>query len=234
MSWKQDSSEMSSGVENPFVSDQDAGKPTLLTQEEEDLMKEIPTVIFYTRVLNLSLGVCMIVASVLSLLTTSSATTGVLCCYTIAFACLLCCFESGLQVILRTIALNCGFMYSAAWRSAFMMFISTILFSFSIFGKVVGALMLGNAAFNIYALWKYPGYEEAQRDRSMKDIKDYLAENPAFAASFVEAGTAAVVANPALASAVVAGAAAGHSKATKQSGGSDNVPAWARGGDTKV
>ena len=228
--WKDDRSAANSGGVNPFLNDED-GKPKLYTQEEEDLMAQIPTIIFYTRVLNLALGVCMIVASVLSLLTTTSATTGVLCCYTIAFACLLCCFESGLQVVLRTIALNCGFMYSAAWRSAFMIFISTILFSFSIFGKVVGILMLVNAAFNVYAIWRYPGYEGAQRDRSMKDIRDYLAENPAFAASFVEAGTAAVVANPALASAVIKGASNNSKDKGNKGGTEDSVPAWAKAGD---
>ena len=77
----------------------------------EEVDENIPKLIFYTRVLNLSLGVCMVVASLLSLLTTDSATTGVLACYVVVFACLLCCFESGLQVVLRTIALNFGFMY---------------------------------------------------------------------------------------------------------------------------
>jgi hypothetical protein len=115
-----------------------------------------------------------------------------------------------------------------------MIFISTILFSFSIFGKIVGVVLLVNAAFNVYAIWKYPGYEEAQRDRSMKDIKDYLADNPAFAASFVEAGTAAVVANPALATAVIKGAAAGgNSNSQEKKGGAPDggVPAWAKAGD---
>ena len=65
----------------------------------------------------------------------------------------------------------------------------------------------------------------------MKDIKDYLAENPAFAASFVEVSTAAVVANPALASAMVQGTVAGHSKGAKSAQGSNNVPAWAKSSD---
>jgi len=237
MSWKEDRTQPAGGdtTRNPFVSLDEDGKVKLLTQEEEDLIKAIPNIIFYTRVLNLALGVCMIVASILSLLTTTSATTGVLCCYTVAFACLLCCFESGLQVVLRNIALNCGFMYSAAWRSTFMVFISTILFSFSIFGKIVGALMLANAGFNFYALWKYPGYEDAQRDRSMKDIKDYLAENPAFAASFVQAGTAAMVANPELAASVVSAAVSSRSsESNKNAATNDTVPKWANEGNEKV
>ena len=143
--------------------------------------------IFYTRVLNLVLGVAMIVVSLLSLLTTDNMTTGVLACYVVVFACLLCCFESGLQVVLRVIALNFGFMYrcvracvcvcvcvcptyvclglrlhhslthpphhtyntttaySARARAVFMLFVGSILFSFSLFGKIVGIAMLANA-----------------------------------------------------------------------------------------
>ena len=40
----------------------------------------------------------------------------------------------------------------------------------------------------------------------MNDIQDYLAENPAFAANFVKAGSTAAVANPALAGAIISGA----------------------------
>jgi len=130
---------------------------------------EIPRIIFYTRMLNLILGIAMIVVSLLSLLTTDNMTTGVLACYVVAFACLLCCFESGLQVVLRVIALNFGFMYSAKARSVFMLFVGSILFSFSLFGKIVGFAMLANAGFNIYAIVKYPGFEEAQRDRSTSE-----------------------------------------------------------------
>jgi hypothetical protein len=169
---------------------------------------EIPKMIFYTRILNLILGICMIVVSLLSLLTTDNMTTGVLACYVVVFACLLCCFESGLQVVLRVIALNFGFMYSAKARSVFMVFIGTILFSFSLFGKIIGIAMLANAGLNVYAIVKYPGYEEAQRDRSTSEIKDYLKENPAFAKTFVDAGASIIASNPGAAVAVATSAAA--------------------------
>jgi len=179
-------------------------------------------------VLNLVLGICMIVAAMLSLLTTASMTTAVLACYVVVFACLLCCFESGLQVVLRMIALNFGFMYSAKARSMFMIFVGSILFSFSLFGKIVGCCMLANAAFNIFAIVKYPGFEEAQRDRSTSEIKDYLKENPAFAKSFVDAGASFIASNPALAlsaaqgamSASMAGAESGNAR---QNGGGGYV-----------
>ncbi len=113
--------------------------------------------ILYTRVSNIALSVVMIMVSLLSLLTTNNATTGVLACYVVVFSCLLCCFETHLTQISKFIALNFGFMYSAKSRAAFMFFLGTILFSFSLFGKIVGCLMLVNAGFNIYILFKHPG-----------------------------------------------------------------------------
>ena len=138
---------------NPFL--QEDSKPAgpggdgHLYTEEEELIKEIPT-IFYTRMANLILGALMIVVSTLSIVTTTSLTSAVLALYTVAFACLLC-FESGLQVVLRAIALGVASCIRPQ-ESTFMIFISTILFSFSIFGKIIGALMLANACFNMYAM----------------------------------------------------------------------------------
>jgi len=144
--------------------------------------------ILYTRVINLGLSICMIFVSLLSLLTTNNATTGVLACYVVVFSCLLCCFETHLKQISKIIALNFGFLYSAKSRSAFMIFVGTILFSFSLFGKIIGCLMLANAGFNIFIIAKYPGYEDAQRQDAQSEIKDYLAANPAFASTLVTGG----------------------------------------------
>ena len=62
--------------------------------------------ILYTRITNLVLSVCMIMASLVSLLTTPDATTGVLACYVLVFSCLLCCFETHLKQISKIIALK--------------------------------------------------------------------------------------------------------------------------------
>ena len=59
--------------------------------------------------------------------------------------------------------------------------------------------MLANAGFNMFALFKYPGFEDAQRDRSQNEIKDYLKENPAFAQTFASAGASMIASNPNLA-----------------------------------
>lgn len=83
----------------------------------------IPRIIFYTRIANLILSICMMLTSLLAVLTTQSATTGVLACYVVVFSCLLCCFETHLKQVSKVIALNFGFMYSAKSRAIFMAFI---------------------------------------------------------------------------------------------------------------
>ena len=90
----------------------------------------VPRYLLYTRIINLILSVCMILVSVLALLTTQTATTGVLACYVVVFSCLLCCFETHLKQISKIIALNFGFMYNAKSRSVFMLFIGKIQYYF--------------------------------------------------------------------------------------------------------
>ncbi len=171
----------------------------------------VPKMILYTRIINLVLSIAMIMVSLLSMLTTQSATTGVLACYVVIFACLLCCFETHLKQVSKIIAMNFGFMYSAKSRAAFMIFIGmvifpktvqiitfvmylgTIMFSFSLFGKLIGLMMLANAGFNIFILFKYPQFEDAQRNHAQSEIKDYLASNPAFAQQIMKASVSAGV-----------------------------------------
>lgn len=163
----------------------------------------IPRMILYTRLINLALSILMILTSFLAMLTTQSATTGVLACYVIVFSCLLCCFETHLKQVSKFIALNFGFMYSAKSRSFFMLFVGTILFSFSLFGKIIGLCMIANACFNVFILFRYPQYEDAQRNNAESEIKDFLAANPAFSQRIfeggVQAGTEIFRSNPDLA-----------------------------------
>lgn len=62
------------------------------------------------------------------------------------------------------------------------------MFSFSLFGKIIGLAMLANAGFNIFVVFRYPGYEDAQRKDAQSEIQDYLAANPAFASQILSAG----------------------------------------------
>ena len=56
--------------------------------------------------------------------------------------------------------------------------------------------MVANAFFNMYILWKYPGFETIQRNDAQSDIKDFLASNPAFAKQMVTAGVDIIKSNP--------------------------------------
>ena len=66
--------------------------------------------------------------------------------------------------------------------------LGTILFSFSLFGRIIGVCMLANAGFNLYIIFRYPEYEKIQRDDALSEIKGFLAANPAFATTMVDAG----------------------------------------------
>mmetsp|Transcript_28377 Transcript_28377/g.28675 ORF Transcript_28377/g.28675 Transcript_28377/m.28675 type:complete len:261 (+) Transcript_28377:124-906(+) len=158
--------------------------------------KEIPQAMLYTRVINLVLSGCIVVACLLSLLTTVSITTGVLACYAIVFACLLCCYETHLKQISKMIALNFGFMYSAKYRCVFILFVGIILFNFSLFGTIVGALMIANSVYNAFIILKYPEFEEIQRKDAQSEIQDFLATNPAFAQTLVTGAVTLAAKNP--------------------------------------
>lgn len=56
--------------------------------------------------------------------------------------------------------------------------------------------MLVNAFFNIFILFKYPQYEDAQRNDAQSEIRDYLSSHPAFAKQAVKAGSDFVISNP--------------------------------------
>lgn len=90
---------------------------------EGEVNPAVPRIILYTRIANLLLSICMMITSLLAVLTTQSATVGVLACYVVVFSCLLCCFETHLKQVSKIIALNFGFMYSAKSRAMFMAFI---------------------------------------------------------------------------------------------------------------
>ena len=162
---------------------------------ESEVHPDVPRMIMYTRIINLVLSLLMIIVSSLSLLMSSSATTGVLGCYVIAFSCLLCCYETHLKQVSKVIALNFGFLYSARSRVLFMVFIGTIMFSFDyFFAFILGLTMFANAGFNIYIIFRYPGYEEAQRESAESELQDLFKNNPAFAQKALVFGLGAAAA----------------------------------------
>ena len=51
--------------------------------------------------------------------------------------------------------------------------------------------MVVNSGFNAYVLFRYPGFEDAQRTSAQSEISDFLSKNPAFAEKMVKAGAQA-------------------------------------------
>ncbi|CAK9251540.1 unnamed protein product [Sphagnum jensenii] len=74
------------------------------------------------------------------------------------------------------------------------------MFSFSLFGMLIGALLIVNAGFNVYIIIKYPDYDDIQRKDAQAEITEYLQANPAFAKQVVAVGVKAttdfVTSNP--------------------------------------
>lgn len=99
----------------------------------------------------------------------------------IVLSCLLCCYETHLKQISKVIALNFEFLFSAKSRAIFMIFIGSLLFSFSLFGKLVGCAMVANAFLNVFVLLKYPAFEDAQRQDAQNEISQFIQSNPTLA-----------------------------------------------------
>ncbi len=129
----------------------------MYTQAEVERQLKVPRLIFMTRCLNLALCVLMGIVAILELLTTPSASAGILSVYLLMFSCLLCCFEVHLKMVSVKIAKNFGFLFSPIGRIIFLIFIGVICFSFkSIIGYIGGGCMCVNALFNGYVLYRYP------------------------------------------------------------------------------
>jgi hypothetical protein len=83
-----------------------------------------------------------------------------------------------------------------------MIFLGSLLFSFSLFGKLVGCAMVANAFLNIFVLFKYPAFEDAQREDAQNEISQFLQSNPGLTKQAVsytmQAGTDFARENPGL------------------------------------
>ncbi|CAM9290115.1 unnamed protein product [Pylaiella littoralis] len=134
----------------------------------------------YMRVANMALCV-LLAATALSKLILPSVdiSGGVIASYLFAFSCILCCFETHLKVVAKTIAANFGFLYNAKGRAAFLVFVGILCFSLgTILSLIAGIAMMVNAVFNFYVIFTYPEFE---RDLQRKDLesegRDYLRAN---------------------------------------------------------
>jgi hypothetical protein len=113
------------------------------------LHRAVPKMLVYTRVSNLVLSIGMIVASLLSLLTTQSATTGVLACYVVVFSCLLCCFETHLKQVSVTVIIchSHSFSYSLT-QLTYSLTQLTGLLSYSLTCSLTYSLIVNSLSFS--------------------------------------------------------------------------------------
>ncbi|CAM9366875.1 unnamed protein product, partial [Phaeothamnion confervicola] len=132
-----------------------AQPPAAPSAAEVARQQKVPQLIMFMRLANIGLCGLLATTAILELLLTPSLQQGVLACYLFAFACVLCCFETHLKVVAKTIAANFGFLYNAKGRAAFMLFVGILCFSFgSVLGYISGVAMLVNGAFNFYVIVK--------------------------------------------------------------------------------
>jgi hypothetical protein len=83
--------------------------------------------------------------------------------YVAVFGLMMLFFELGFKFLSRPIALNFGFLYSAAGRFFFLAFMCIMLYNLTLFGKIcIGPVCLCGVA-SIYVLFKFPRFEEYLR-----------------------------------------------------------------------
>ncbi|CAN0181792.1 unnamed protein product [Scytosiphon promiscuus] len=156
---------------------QQAAAPTAAELERE---AKVPQLMIYMRLANIGLCILLAATALAKLIVAGADLSGaVLAVYLFAFSCILCCFETHLKVVAKTIAANFGFLYNAKGRATFLVFVGVLCFSLAtLLAYIAGVLMIVNAAFNFYVIFTYPEFE---RDLQRKDLesegRDYLRAN---------------------------------------------------------
>ena len=218
------------GAMTPHMTPQPQGDFT--TQTTDKPSDALPKLVLTMRLYNMALSSFMIFAGFLSILGDDLA-SGVLvraselstltnehrcelctpvyslslrsqACYLMAFSTLLCCFETHLKAVSTMITDNFGFMYSAKGRAAFLVFVAMLCFSQGLLGKICGCLMLFNAGFTFYVIFKHPEYEEIHRKYGTEDAGsvaarhgyEYATKNPQQVQKAAAAGASWAAENP--------------------------------------
>jgi hypothetical protein len=144
------------GGASPSVSEPGAD----MTDQE---LKDVKKAHMILRVLYIAVAVCMSAAAFLAL-AGASFSSFFIAGYVFFFSALLCCFETGLGMIARGIAVNFGFMYSAFGRFVFVLFVAVMCYSLgTLFGLIDMCLLVAVLALHLYFIFKYPKYAEYVR-----------------------------------------------------------------------
>lgn len=176
----------------------DANSATAAASEQSKLL-------LMSRLINLGLSILIIIISSLTLMTSSTMAIFILSLYMISFSCLLCSFELKLKAIQSLILKYFGFLRNMKTRGFFILFIGTILFSLSFFGKLVGIGMMVNGGFHLFIVFKYPelnfdegteikdGAQNQHLEAANSQMSSYFSSSSQM---FVNAGVDAIKSNP--------------------------------------
>lgn len=80
--------------------------------------------------------------------------------YVLFFATMICCFEVGLSVFSKLVAVNFGFMYNIWSRFIFMLYVGFMSFSFGAFGIAAMCWLYFVGLIHVYVSFRFPKYEE--------------------------------------------------------------------------
>jgi len=161
----------------------------------------VPTLVTYMRVSNLLASIMLITFCIISLVTSYSPSTVVICFYLICFGCLLCCFEIRIRQVSTLISRNFGFMFSWQSRCAFLTFVAILCFAVKgVLLYIGGGIMMAIALFNAYVLFKFPQHS-ANRPIDYKQAAtgaavDYAKNNPDVVQAGIKAGVDHAKNNP--------------------------------------
>jgi len=190
----------SNNAQNPYAAPtQNNGGDGPNTKSNEPSQNVILTI----RLVNILLAAIMTTNAVFTIISLTTITTGVLCVYTAVFCLMMCCYECQIKQIIKLMAGNFGFMYNAKSRIIFLIFIGIISFSINEWGRILGAVMIGNALFQLFVICKYPGYATMTVITADELALQYAKNNPELVAKGVSSGLNYAKDNPEVAKAVM-------------------------------
>lgn len=137
--------------------------PSALEVDEKEL-GEIRKWARYMKFGMLAISTLMIITAWYNIgSSTSEISDGFIAMYLFFFAILICCFELAIKRVAVFLVQNFGFMYSAAGKFMFLLFVGFLCFDLSTMGKVVFGLLMLYGLINVYVNFKHPQYAKYLR-----------------------------------------------------------------------
>lgn len=159
-----------------WAQDQESGQRTASAANDdlvisEDRKAAINKAHTWVRVLYIIAAILLGAGAVLSLMTQKDVGLIFFAFYVFFFALLICCFELGLSVSARFIAVNFGFLYSLSGRMLFLLFVGFMSFNFAVLGQVAMGFLYLVGCCHVYVMCKFPEYEEYVRRKHFYEGK---------------------------------------------------------------